>query len=301
MRRHLNIKHQTFFAYDDSPEMLERTWLKCYAKYPWPFYPWLVEETRRRQATAYNEQFCRYLIIVVMLEGKLRCKCEDKPYKLAPGDILLIPPGTSYSFDSRPSCFYHKLVIEYRGYNLLSILETMKLDRIQYYHAHEKYSSVLDRIRACAQLMEPNTTANLSEILAISYAILADCATMAQHQPKAKGNMAELQRRLENQLSEPLTMKQLAKEFNLNVMQMTRNFQKKFKVTPKVYRDTCRMEHALDLLTETTLSIKEIAYQVGCRDQFQFSRQFRLYRGCSPTQHRKIIQQQRQQQEQEQQ
>ena len=50
----------------------------------------------------------------------------------------------------------------------------------------------------------------------------------------------------------------------------------------------CRMEHALDLLDDPSLSIKEIAYQVGCRDQFQFSRQFRSYQGCSPLQYRKL-------------
>lgn len=287
MKQYRNLKKQELFQHSDSPELLQRFWLKCTAKCAWPFYPWLIEETRRRQATTYQERFCRYAVLVVMLDGELFYQCENHSYRLAQGDMLLIPPGGSYGFDSRPSCFYHKLVVEYRGCNLLSVLDTMRLQQVYHYSASKKNDEILKKIRNCTSLIEHNQHQNMSEILGLSYSILADCATMTQPKAPPRGNLAKLQMRLENQLDEPLTMKELAAELKCSVMQMTREFQKRFHVTPKAYRDICRMEHALNLLQDPSLSIKEIAYQVGCRDQFQFSRQFRAYQGCSPLQYRK--------------
>ena len=288
MNQYKNLKQQELFQHSDSLELLRRYWLKNSTKYACPFYPWLVEETRRRQATTYQERFCRYAFLVFMQEGELSYQCENHSYRLAQGDMLLIPPGGSYGFDSRPSCFYHKLVVEYRGCNLLSVLDTMRLQQVYHYPASKKNDEILKKIRNCTSLMEHNQHQNLSEILGLSYSILADCATMTQPKATPRGNLAKLQMRLENQLDEPLTMKELAAELKCSVMQMTREFQKRFHVTPKAFRDTCRMEHALDLLDDPSLSIKEIAYQVGCRDQFQFSRQFRSYQGCSPLQYQKL-------------
>ena len=75
MKQYQNLKKQELFQHSDSPELLRRFWLKCTAKYGWPFYPWLVEETRRRQATTYQERFCRYAFLVVMLDGELFYQC----------------------------------------------------------------------------------------------------------------------------------------------------------------------------------------------------------------------------------
>jgi AraC-like DNA-binding protein len=48
-----------------------------------------------------------------------------------------------------------------------------------------------------------------------------------------------------------------------------------------------RMQHAADLLRETTLPVSEISRSVGYRHSAQFAKAFRRYYGLAPTQWRK--------------
>ncbi len=56
---------------------------------------------------------------------------------------------------------------------------------------------------------------------------------------------------------------------------------------PQEYIIDCRMERAKELLTESSLSIKEIALELGYGSEYFFSRQFKLKAGTSPRGFRK--------------
>jgi AraC family transcriptional regulator len=60
--------------------------------------------------------------------------------------------------------------------------------------------------------------------------------------------------------------------------------------TPHQYVLHCRLEHAKQLLAETTLPLSEIACQVGCADHSHLTRLFRRYVGLSPKAYRTATQ-----------
>jgi transcriptional regulator GlxA family with amidase domain len=63
-------------------------------------------------------------------------------------------------------------------------------------------------------------------------------------------------------------------------------FKKQFGVSPLYYVIQKRVALAGAMLTETDLSMKEVAAAVGYDDPYYFSRIFRKVAGASPTQYR---------------
>lgn len=57
--------------------------------------------------------------------------------------------------------------------------------------------------------------------------------------------------------------------------------------TPNDYIKSMRMERAVELLKDDTLTVAEVSYKIGIEDPFYFSKSFKSYFGISPSQYRK--------------
>jgi len=77
-------------------------------------------------------------------------------------------------------------------------------------------------------------------------------------------------------------MDELAKETGYNRAYLSRMFKKTTGQSPAQYLLKLRMERARQLLGEP-LTIGQIAASVGFADPFHFSRQFKKWHGCSPS------------------
>jgi AraC-like DNA-binding protein len=63
-------------------------------------------------------------------------------------------------------------------------------------------------------------------------------------------------------------------------------FRRKIGITPMRYYQNLKMEAAVSLLLNTSMSVKEIAWRLGFSSQYHFSRNFKLYSNASPTEYR---------------
>ena len=132
---------------------------------PLPFYPFTVEETRRSNRFLFREAFCRYMIISLVLDGKLLFKHDGRNFLLAPGMVLVIPAGTSYSFDTFTTGGYRKLVVELAGPHLDSICTTLGFDRMMMF-CPEDTAPLLARIRQLEELLGQQARATMPDLLA---------------------------------------------------------------------------------------------------------------------------------------
>ena len=250
----------------------------------WPLYPFATEESMRHQPVHFQEQFCRYLILVFLKEGKLRYHFDEKTYDLFKGDALLIPPGSNYSFETLENPFYHKRVLEIKGVNLLSILETLGLCRPERFHLGDKQEWFLGKLTLITKMIDRNLPSEFSELMGMTYTLLNE---FSMHRKKTKNHVPRLltaiQTRLENQLNEPLTIRDIAKEFHISQTHLESLFRKKFGLSPREYRINCKIEQAKYLLHHTDLSMKEIAFQTGYCNQFYFSQEFKRITGKTPS------------------
>jgi AraC-like DNA-binding protein len=98
--------------------------------------------------------------------------------------------------------------------------------------------------------------------------------------------IANADRRIQERMSEPLTVAMLAQEFNLSASRFAHLFREEFGVAPMRYLQVQRMLRARVLLERTFLTVKEIMAQVGCSDPSHFARDFRRFHGVPPTEWR---------------
>lgn len=89
-----------------------------------------------------------------------------------------------------------------------------------------------------------------------------------------------------NHLFSHLSIDDLANLSNLSVSTFNRTFQTMFNDTPASYIKTKRLERATELLSVSSLTINEIAFQTCFNDATHFSRSFKTAYKCSPTEYR---------------
>lgn len=248
----------------------------------WPLYPFAEEEIRRSSAIVFREQSCRYLLLALLLEGELRYVCGGEEFLLKQGEILVIPPGSTYRFESKPPGFYHKRVIELKGINLLSLLETLGLDRVRLLRPGSRFGRIAARVEEIAGMIRRNDRDEIAGLMGANYALLNELSMLVRNSGRPLRLLAAAQARLESRLDEPLRIGELAAELRVSSTLLERLFRRKFGMSPKEYRIQCRIEQAKYLLIHTGESVKEIAFRVGYCNQFYFSREFSRLTGRPP-------------------
>jgi AraC-like DNA-binding protein len=99
-------------------------------------------------------------------------------------------------------------------------------------------------------------------------------------------SLFRLETYIRQNLNRPLTIPILAKVANCSVAGIHRMFQLVRKQTPAKWVAAQRTERAAHLLRTTSLSVQEVAKEVGIADPFQFSRFFKRHTGYSPRSYR---------------
>ncbi|MDI3310407.1 MAG: response regulator [Thermoanaerobacterium sp.] len=94
---------------------------------------------------------------------------------------------------------------------------------------------------------------------------------------------------IDENYSTPLTLSMLAQKFNFSPKYISNLIKNKVGHSFTEYLTNLRIKRAVELLTKTDLSIKEIALSVGYDDQQYFHRLFKKKTGKTPAQYRKEI------------
>ena len=114
---------------------------------------------------------------------------------------------------------------------------------------------------------------------------------MQPHPPLAENGRADIRdervRRalhmMEQHLSDPMPINEIAKRLRLSTRQLERLFQLTVGARPAVFYRGLRLRYARWLLDHTSRSVTDIALDVGFSDCAHFSRQFKAMLGQSPT------------------
>ena len=96
-------------------------------------------------------------------------------------------------------------------------------------------------------------------------------------------SIARAIRLMHEKLAEPLRVAELARSVGCSRAVFARRFVAATGSAPHQFMNTLRLERAARLLSETELSLAEIASQVGYASEFSFSRAFKRQRGIAPS------------------
>jgi AraC-like DNA-binding protein len=98
--------------------------------------------------------------------------------------------------------------------------------------------------------------------------------------------IAELRRRIDHQPGRKWTVSDMARDFGASRSQFFRTFRRQTGKSAQAYVIDARMRQARFMLRDSGNSISWIAEQLGYRDVYFFSRQFREHHGQSPSAYR---------------
>ena len=106
------------------------------------------------------------------------------------------------------------------------------------------------------------------------------------HISKPQQHVERIRRFIDENYFKNITVEEIAARFYLNKNYIRTLFSQHLGSSPKQYLQKIRMERAKYLLSSTDENIKLIANSVGYDDPLLFSKMFKRYYNCSPTQYR---------------
>ncbi len=104
---------------------------------------------------------------------------------------------------------------------------------------------------------------------------------------QALSALRQMVRHIQNHYAEPLTLSEIAQAGNMGKTSCCAVFNAYMHTSPIDYLLTYRMSQSLRLLSQSDLSVTEIAYRVGFHDSSYITKYFRKYFGKTPREIRK--------------
>ena len=114
--------------------------------------------------------------------------------------------------------------------------------------------------------------------------------TPVQSRFPANRQCAAVRQYIDRHYKENITLDLLAEKASINKYYMAHAFKREYGVSPIHYLIACRIREGKRLLSETDLSLSQIATVLGFSSPSYFSQSFRSAEGISPTEYRKANQ-----------
>ncbi len=106
--------------------------------------------------------------------------------------------------------------------------------------------------------------------------------------PAEEDEIAQVIRYMEEHYSDPeISITALADAFDLSTTRFSLSFKEKVGMSPLDYLTLLRVEHAKELLSSTSLTIRDISARVGYYDSGSFIRRYKQVTGETPLQYRR--------------
>lgn len=230
----------------------------------------------------YREKFrekhflCENDLLLCVLEGAFTVKYEGKERRVEENQAFLFRKGISHERHAlRPM----KLILfRYASAEPLFPSEHLVFSDTQ------RFRSTLSMTERCATLTDAaRLRSHLLLDLSAQYSFEQQCR-IAERERDEK--MLAVEKRIRESVTKGISVAALAKESSLSHVQLIRRFRSAFGCTPSERIKQLRLERAKELLMQTVIPIKEVAYDCGFENEYYFSNFFKKNTGLSPTEFR---------------
>ena len=236
-------------------------------------------------------------VLHYITEGKGYLEYRKQKIPLQKGDIFLLIPGevTYYFADNQTPWSYYWLGIsgikaqEY--FNLSSIHDTAYL-RSPHTKALGKFIGTIDKDTEKLDESKASQLHVISQLFELMHQLNALSPNLDQETISPSQKLYREAKHLIDigYNSQDISIQKIADELGVHRSYLSSIFKDFHKISPKEYLLEVRMNRAKELLKTTDQPIKIIAYSVGYLDPLHFSKAFRQYYDCSPSQCRTLKQ-----------
>jgi len=222
---------------------------------------------------------------VLVVKGTPILQLNDKTVPLEVGDFIVIDPECASGWTDREQERAELLVWLWRNPPQCPEISPEKGSVFQW-RVTEPIQSEMRQIHSeCRNEVErPDawTRMALQQLRMRVDVLLVRALNVKERKPPAELRFELALRWLQQHLQTRNPVASLSDYLQISASSINRMFVANFGISPQVYHQRLRMEHACRLFEEQQMTVKEVAYQMGYRHPNDFSRAFKKLMGKSP-------------------
>ena len=208
---------------------------------------------------------------------------------LKEGDFFLLFPGEWHSYHPTPPKGWKKYWIGFKGHNMDDRVGAGFLSPTKPIY-HVGYSAEIVQLYKQAYdtaIREEAYTQQLlagivNHLIGKMYSLERNIQLMSRSQAHVDMiNRARL--RIRESLESSLTIHQVAEDLGVSYSNFRKLFKEHTGISPAIYQQDLRLQRAKELISSTSLSIKEIAYRLNFESPDYFSSKFKQKTGRKPS------------------
>ena len=251
-------------------------------------YTGLLEDAPNWFNIQHSHDFCEILYVA---GGAGEAILEGKKFRLAPGDLVVVNPGTLHEERSDATAPLRLIFLAIRDfavpglpagglpqekYRVLSCGEyRYKMD----IYLRELLQETSSQIEFYQEISQGLVSALLVLVMRLIRINPEDEAALSQECQKIKEY-------LDQNFTSPITLDSLSETVYISKHYLSHLFKEQTGVSPIKYLTSKRMEKACELLSETELPVSEVSKAVGYENPLYFSQVFKRIYGISPVKYR---------------
>jgi len=231
------------------------------------------------------------LLIHYVVKGTGTFYPGKQAFKIGPGQAFFVLPGheTNHTSDKDNPLEYYFLAFDGSSESLQANINALGIDSN---HPVLTLPSPIPLVtqwlaHVVEQFLEPNE----NEFRSMGYAFLfladiAEASPLKKNRVNQHQYIEKIMHYIRVNYSQPLTVEDLSRQFNLSRSHLYRLFKSYTGFSPQQYLINTRIEAAKSHLSSSRHSMKSIAQFCGFRDSMHLSAVFKTYTSISPTEYR---------------
>ena len=251
-------------------------------------YTGLLEDAPNWFNIQHSHDFCEILYVA---GGAGEAILEGKKFRLAPGDLVGVNPGTLHEERSDAKAPLRLIFLAIRDFAVpglpagcLSQEKYRVLSCGEYRYKMDIYlRELLQETSSQIEFYQEISQGLVSALLVLVMRLIRinpeDEAALSQECQKIKEY-------LDQNFTSPITLDSLSETVYISKHYLSHLFKEQTGISPIKYLTLKRMEKACELLSETELPVSEVSKAVGYENPLYFSQVFKRIYGISPVKYR---------------
>ena len=251
-------------------------------------YTGLLEDAPNWFNIQHSHDFCEILYVA---GGAGEAILEGTKFRLAPGDLVVVNPGTLQEERSDAKAPLRLIFLAIRDFAVpglpagcLSQEKYRVLSCGEYRYKMDIYlRELLQETSSQIEFYQEISQGLVSALLVLVMRLIRinpeDEAALSQECQKIKEY-------LDQNFTSPITLDSLSETVYISKHYLSHLFKEQTGVSPIKYLTSKRMEKACELLSETELPVSEVSKAVGYENPLYFSQVFKRIYGISPVKYR---------------
>lgn len=221
----------------------------------------------------------------------------NKKYVLPPNSFVLVPPYTPHCVER--NFHSNRLLLNFSADFGEKVFDFLDIDIQEFFsnsvlsYSPKQISELYSIGKKMITEMRKSGNAVATPTIRLLSAQFADILTHYSSSPAPQIYLSELSEismitdYLKTHYSAHITLDELAEKFKMNKFSLCKKFRRETDLSVVDFLNQIRVNHARDLLENSSMRMDEITAKTGFESVAYFSRVFKNYTGISPTAYRK--------------